>query len=100
MRRTAWSVAILVGLFLYLTTSGRTSYFDTTPYSFYSSAFSFWRDGVPVLLTAFFAAFLGWSEIISRYRDEPLRATWTPYGLIYLLANALVALGGFALLAR
>ena len=97
--RTAGTFTIgVLCIIVVLTAFGRTSFFAPEPYNF--SAFSFWRDGVPVILTALFAAFLAWSEIISRYRDEPLRATWNPYGLLYLATNATIGLAAFTLLER
>lgn len=38
-----------------------------------------------------FGALTGMSEIMLRYRDEPLRATVTRYGLSYLALNGLIA---------
>ena len=50
-------------------------------------------------LTAFVSGCLvGFSEILSRYRDEPLRATGNLYGLTYLGINGFISLGAFALL--
>lgn len=45
-------------------------------------------------------AFVGVSEIISRYRDEPLRATLNRYGTGYAVVNGLLALLAYAFLAR
>lgn len=42
-----------------------------------------------------FGASVGLSEIVSRYRDEPLRAVGSPFGLIYVAVNGM--LGVFAL---
>jgi hypothetical protein len=47
-----------------------------------------------------FGALLGISEIISRYRDEPLEATLNWYGAGYLALNGLMAIGAYALLVR
>lgn len=44
--------------------------------------------------------FVGVSEIISRYRDEPLRATINRYGLAYVLVNGLVSVLAYGLLLR
>jgi len=41
-----------------------------------------------------FGELVGFSEIITRYRDEPLRATFNRYGILYLLING--ALSGCA----
>jgi hypothetical protein len=45
-------------------------------------------------LAIFFGELVGFSEIISRYRDEPLRATFNRYGILYLVING--ALSGCA----
>jgi len=61
----------------------------------------FWLKALlPALLTAFFGCLLGASEIISRYRDEPLKAVFNVYGATYLVTNASVSLAAFMLLAR
>lgn len=49
---------------------------------------------------ACFGAATGVSEIISRYRDEPLLATINRYGLSYAGANGALSAGAFALLSR
>jgi hypothetical protein len=43
---------------------------------------------------------VGISEIISRYRDEPMRATLNRYGLAYVAANGVVAGLAYGLLVR
>ena len=48
-----------------------------------------------VVWTFIFGASVGASELVSRYRDEPLRAFGTPFGLMYVLLNGM--LGVFAL---
>jgi hypothetical protein len=45
-------------------------------------------------------ALTGFSEIVSRYRDEPLRAGCNPAGFAYMLFNGAIALGAYALLGR
>ncbi|HEU4368366.1 MAG TPA: hypothetical protein VFV05_09095 [Methylomirabilota bacterium] len=52
------------------------------------------------LVAAMFGAIVGASEIISRYRDEPLRATVNRYGVAYLAVNGLVAGLSYGLLVR
>jgi hypothetical protein len=99
MKVAAFVVILTLAVFIWLTAVGRPSYLPT-PKAPIAAVDIFWRDWVPVLLTAFFGAFLGWSEIISRYRDEPLSATWNQYGFIYIGFNAMVALGAFVLLER
>lgn len=52
-----------------------------------------------------FAAFLfgvlvGLSEILSRYRDEPLLAASTAFGLAYLLLNGVISLAAFAVVRK
>ena len=61
----------------------------------------FWLQAlVPALLTAFFGCLLGASEIISRYRDEPMKAVFNVYGATYLVTNASISLAAFMLVAR
>jgi hypothetical protein len=43
---------------------------------------------------------VGVSEIVSRYRDEPMRATVNRYGLGYVAINAAVAVLAYGLLVR
>jgi hypothetical protein len=50
------------------------------------------------LLSAGFGGATGASEIISRYRDEPLRAIGNKYGLSYVAVNAGLAATAFGLL--
>ncbi len=52
------------------------------------------------LASALFGALVGLSEILSRYRDEPVLASTTGAGLSYLLLNAVIALAAFAVLRR
>jgi len=48
--------------------------------------------------TFVFGTLVGFSEILSRYRDEPLKATFTRFGLTYLAINGLISLAAFGLL--
>lgn len=43
-------------------------------------------------LSAMFGAAVGFSEIVSRYRDEPIRACRCFYGLYYIFLNALISI--------
>jgi hypothetical protein len=45
-------------------------------------------------------AIVGVSEILSRYRDEPLRATLNRYGVAYLVANGVVSGLAYGFLLR
>lgn len=49
-------------------------------------------------LSVFFGELVGFSEIITHYRDEPLRATFNRYGAIYLLINGILSGCAFFLL--
>lgn len=42
----------------------------------------------------------GASEVMSRYRDEPMRALWNRFGLFYAAANGVVSILAFLLLLR
>jgi hypothetical protein len=42
----------------------------------------------------------GVSEIVSRYRDEPMRATFNRYGISYLLLNGLASVAAYGLMIR
>ncbi len=50
------------------------------------------------LLTMFFGAIVGFSEINSHYADEPILAALTLPGLTYITLNAFLAGAGFLLL--
>jgi hypothetical protein len=52
------------------------------------------------LASLIFGGLIGFSEIISRYRDEPILASTTVYGLFYLLLNGIISLAAFTLLLR
>ncbi len=56
-----------------------------------------WACGV---LSFAFGGLAGLSEIISRYRDEPFRATGNRYGVGYLLLNGLISAAAYGLLLR
>lgn len=47
-----------------------------------------------------FGALVGLSEIVSRYRDEPLRATADRYGTGYLVVNGLASAAAYGFLLR
>jgi hypothetical protein len=59
-----------------------------------------WRAVAGPLLSFVLGASAGASEIVSRYRDEPLRAVGKPWGITYLLLNGIVSLGAYGLLIR
>ncbi len=52
------------------------------------------------LLAAGFGGLTGLSEILTHYRDEPIRATFNRYGLAYVGLNGLISLAAFGLLTR
>ena len=47
-----------------------------------------------------FGVSVGLSEILSHYRDEPLLATATPFGMAYLILNGLLSLAAFVVLRK
>ncbi|MCM3869552.1 MAG: hypothetical protein ND895_02480 [Pyrinomonadaceae bacterium] len=53
-----------------------------------------------LVLAVIFGAMVGASEIISRYRDEPYRATFSPPGRIYMLLNGLISLAAYVVLVK
>src|SRR2546421_2418776 len=56
---------------------------------------------VRALAAAFlFGALVGLAEIASRYRDEPLKAVKSPYGLVYLFLNGYISLLAFLLIVK
>lgn len=78
-------VAILVVLFLLLIPGIRNSEMNQ----------------VRALVAAFlFGALVGLAEIASRYRDEPLKAVKSPYGLVYLFLNGYISLLAFLLILK
>jgi hypothetical protein len=50
--------------------------------------------------TFLFGVSVGLSEILSHYRDEPMAAAATAFGMAYLLLNGLLALAAFAVLRK
>lgn len=57
-----------------------------------------WRVLGWAFASLLFGALVGLSEILSRYRDEPLLAATTVFGLSYLLLNGVISLAAFVLL--
>lgn len=54
---------------------------------------------VRALVASFlFGSLVGMAEISSRYRDEPLKAVKSPYGLVYLFLNGYISLLAFLLI--
>src|SRR5579859_5798656 len=47
-----------------------------------------------------FGVLVGLSEILSRYRDEPLLAASTTFGLTYLVLNGVISLSAYAVMQR
>ncbi|MBC7784906.1 MAG: hypothetical protein H7144_13795 [Burkholderiales bacterium] len=61
----------------------------------------FWQDWFrPVFAAGLFGGLVGAAEIVSRYRDEPIRACYSPFGLIYLLCNAAMSVAALYLIVR
>lgn len=59
-----------------------------------------WAFRADILVAFFCGALVGFSEILSRYRDEPLKATVNQYGLTYLAINGAVSVAAFGLLQK
>jgi hypothetical protein len=59
-----------------------------------------YADGWYIALAGVLGASLGGSELVSRYRDEPLNAVASWAGLTYVSMNALVSACAYGLLAR
>jgi ABC-type transport system involved in multi-copper enzyme maturation permease subunit len=57
-----------------------------------------WRVAWWAFGSLVFGALVGLSEILSRYRDEPVLASTTSFGLWYLTLNGLISLAAFAVL--
>jgi len=57
----------------------------------------FWLAGV---VAACCGVSVGAAEIVSRYRDEPLQAAGSSFGLVYLLFNGAMSLSLFVLVTR
>jgi len=53
-----------------------------------------------LMLTVVFGAMVGASEIISRYRDEPFQAVFSPPGRVYMLLNGLISSSAYLLLLK
>lgn len=53
-----------------------------------------------LLLTIILGAMVGASEIMSRYRDEPFRAIFSPPGRVYMLLNGLISAAAYLLLLK
>ena len=53
-----------------------------------------------IVATFLFGSLVGLAEIASRYRDEPLRAVRSPYGLAYIVINGFLSLLAFMLILR
>lgn len=59
------------------------------------------KERVYAAIAAFlFGTIVGISEIVSRYRDEPLKSTRSPYGLIYCFLNGYISLLSFFIILR
>jgi hypothetical protein len=58
------------------------------------------RHGWPVLLALTLGSTVGASEVVSRYRDEPVRAILSNAGLMYLGLNGVVSALTYGLLTR
>jgi hypothetical protein len=50
--------------------------------------------------TFLFGFLVGLSEILSRYRDEPLLAAGTAFGVAYLVLNGIISVAAFAVMRR
>jgi ABC-type transport system involved in multi-copper enzyme maturation permease subunit len=91
--RVVWSVVLILGaagaLYLLGALTGRSS--QPAPLSRVIAA------GFASLL---FGALVGLSEILSRYRDEPILAATTASGVAYLMLNGVIALAAFAVMRR
>jgi hypothetical protein len=59
-----------------------------------------WTSIEAPLLAIFLGELVGFSEIISRYRDEPLRAAFNAYGGAYFAINGILAWVAFIVLER
>ena len=56
-----------------------------------------WRS---LVFTFMFGSLVGMSEIASRYRDEPLRAVASPFGLIYAVVNGSFSIAAAFIILR
>ncbi|HEY6242730.1 MAG TPA: hypothetical protein VIX17_02215 [Pyrinomonadaceae bacterium] len=53
-----------------------------------------------LILTVVFGAIVGASEIMSRYRDEPFQAIFSPPGRVYMLLNGVISASAYLLLLK
>lgn len=53
-----------------------------------------------LFLAFLFGASLGTAEIVSRYRDEPVKALLTPYGALYWFLNGMLGIWGLLIVWR
>jgi len=54
-------------------------------------------ETLPWLAVAALGGLVGSSEIIGRYRDEPVKCLFTPPGIVYVIVNMLASLSAYAL---
>jgi len=66
----------------------------------WTKPFSPWQVYLWAVASLFYGALVGLSELLSRYRDEPVLASTTAAGLVYLLLNGLISLAAFAVLCK
>jgi hypothetical protein len=66
----------------------------------WTKPFSPWQVYLWAFASLFYGGLVGLSEILSRYRDEPVLASTTGAGLVYLLLNGLISLAAFAVLCK
>ena len=67
----------------------------------HTSPFAAWKTlSGWAFATFLFGLLVGLSEILSRYRDEPVLAASTAFGLAYLVLNGVLSLSAFAVLRR
>lgn len=59
-----------------------------------------WNLFIYGIASLIFGALVGFSEITSHYRDEPLQAAFTKPGFAYIVLNGLVSLAAFAFLCN
>ena len=59
---------------------------------------SFFAQHPYPFLSMLFGIFVGAAEVISRYRDEPFGATFSPPGIVYLALNATIAAAAYGFL--
>ena len=54
-------------------------------------------ETLPWLAVAALGGLVGSTEIIGRYRDEPVKCLFTPPGIVYVIVNMLASLSAYAL---